>query len=521
MPFNCIEGYSKTRFNNYGNKMLTEIHDLFCSMSKEILRIKNFEDFMLVRIFIKVKSGSIKNINANLRDFFNINHINDREKNIVIKRAEGYTLEKLGRIYGVQRERIRQIEAKTLNKLKKIFKSSNFINYLHNKKKVDLTINETIIDDDYYKIFICRLDEIAEYKKVEINGKIFFYDFILYKSAENLFKNLLASIKLNGYVSYDMIENLSVDQNLLDYFILKNNLEVVNGLLTTKSNKREKMALYLKQNLIIDISNNNVRNIMKDLETNYDLMFDSERAFIGILNAVSYSIGSGKYTSLDNDPIIPKEIMELIINDIKTKKFIKTEVLYENYKGKIINLLSPTHLYLYIKKKYPNEYNYGGTNLVISTKGTKTSQSSRVYEYLQNVAEPVKRDDLRMMFGLDSVAMNVIEQQNDDIIKYGKNKYFLRGKLFASKENIDLISKYICGMKSFLVNDLYKYCLIKKLSIINDNFITSVEEFTSFCCNLKLNIFDDFILNKDNYRFERIEDENNLNADDLEFELDL
>ena len=60
--------------------------------------------------------------------------LNDREKDVIKKRfgideEQAFTLEEIGSIFNVTRERIRQIELKALKKLKKVRKSP-VLNYL-------------------------------------------------------------------------------------------------------------------------------------------------------------------------------------------------------------------------------------------------------------------------------------------------------------------------------------------------------------------------------------------------------
>jgi len=52
----------------------------------------------------------------------------ERSRNIVLKRAEGFTLEQVGKMYGLTRERIRQIESKTHKMLKTLMLESGYTN---------------------------------------------------------------------------------------------------------------------------------------------------------------------------------------------------------------------------------------------------------------------------------------------------------------------------------------------------------------------------------------------------------
>ena len=69
-----------------------------------------------------------------MEDFEN-SCLSDREK-MVLKLRNGvvdgkiYTLEEIGKMYGVTRERVRQIEAKALRRARRVFKNNNYLRTL-------------------------------------------------------------------------------------------------------------------------------------------------------------------------------------------------------------------------------------------------------------------------------------------------------------------------------------------------------------------------------------------------------
>src|SRR5690606_33523472 len=54
-----------------------------------------------------------------------LSRLSEKQKEVIrLRYAEGYTLEEVGKIYSVTRERIRQIEKKAIIRLRQVYKSS-------------------------------------------------------------------------------------------------------------------------------------------------------------------------------------------------------------------------------------------------------------------------------------------------------------------------------------------------------------------------------------------------------------
>ena len=88
-----------------------EIIDFIPAMNSDYIEVPSVEDIALLHEKLKVIESEL-------------NQLPERERKIIILRfgledGEPKTLEEVGRVIGVTRERIRQIEAKALKKLRK------------------------------------------------------------------------------------------------------------------------------------------------------------------------------------------------------------------------------------------------------------------------------------------------------------------------------------------------------------------------------------------------------------------
>lgn len=518
MPFYTIKGYDETIYSNDYDMTIENVFQKFISDLDFIKEFDSIEKYNTFNLFLNIKSFSNIDINSKIKNVLSDNKLNDREIDIYLRRGYGETLEEISHTYHVERERIRQIDKKNVLKMKSIFNNERVLTYLKNSNVLNLSLNESFLDDDLYRLFVLRIDELSDYRKFVDDNKIIQANKNYVNSIQSYLLELKQILDIKGIIEESNTRVNEYNETILNALLKELDLVRSDNKISIKSTKREKMALYIKDKVILDLTKKNIKNEIKEFNEKFGTDIDSERAFIGLVIDVAFSIGGGKYTSKENEPIVTDEILESIINEIQSKKFVKADVLYNKYNQFIENLLSPTHLYLYLKEHFYDSFNFGGTNLVISTLDTECSNAARAYSMLKNNDGPIDRDKLMLTLGIDTIRINIIDSQNEDIFKYGRQKYYLKSKLLMDKNSEDKIKLFLDKTNMFLAKDLLSYCLINGLEIIKNNFINDSYEFISFCLNCNSNIFECYSFNKDTNMFERKTDSKIENLD-LEFEL--
>lgn len=163
--------------NNFKSNLLKNIksYEFGCSLdtiaNKSILKITELREDLLIELLeekkVEIIEGdkyiiskpSIKNLLENL---FENNKIKERDYSIFCGRLEGRILEELGSSFGVTRERVRQIEVKTLVKIKNIFVREDKYCYLYE--------NYDISEEDFYIAFKeCK--EVYNYLKMKFKSR--------------------------------------------------------------------------------------------------------------------------------------------------------------------------------------------------------------------------------------------------------------------------------------------------------------------------------------------------------------
>ncbi|MBR5913417.1 MAG: hypothetical protein IKZ58_03500 [Selenomonadaceae bacterium] len=202
-------------------------------------QIRNISPDITVSEFAEYLTN-INNFNSGIfRDFadwlnFDLNTIveklfkaifkNERELNVIFGRADNKTLDEIGKDFGLTRERVRQIEAKTIKKFEKIYWA-----YSHNIFLCVYAMSggKKIINFDDFKNFVSNeYAKILRYfaTKLNFDEKIFYYDeelnAVIFQAGVNLteidiseFKNYLPNKIVEENIFLDAVENYAREKS--------------------------------------------------------------------------------------------------------------------------------------------------------------------------------------------------------------------------------------------------------------------------------------------------------------------
>ena len=158
-----------------------------------------------------------------------LSKLTEKERSVIIKRfglgncGEGKTLDEIGQIYGVSRERIRQIEDKALGKLKKYAKQLNNRYEKKNKDTSKVTINQT---SNNFVVSKYKSKQVIENKPV-LNTP---------KPIENV---NIPVIKQNEIIEPDIKESIIDEPLILEKEIPKNKRKIKLTKFEDKSNPKK------------------------------------------------------------------------------------------------------------------------------------------------------------------------------------------------------------------------------------------------------------------------------------------
>lgn len=162
---------------NFKNNLLNNIksYEFGCSLeiieNNSILKTTELREDLIIELLEEKKVEIIEgnkymitkpSIKSLLRNYFSNNKIKQRDYAIFYGRLEGRTLEDLGNCFGVTRERVRQIEVKTLVKIKNIFVREDKYCYLYE--------NYDISEEDF-NIAFKEDKEAYNYLKMKFKNK--------------------------------------------------------------------------------------------------------------------------------------------------------------------------------------------------------------------------------------------------------------------------------------------------------------------------------------------------------------
>lgn len=493
LKFKTYDGFENTMYSKYSDIALKEIHSMFLLDLDKIIKFETEKSFNTFMFFFNLFNQKQININERIAELLNKSHIDSKKIQLSIDRGNGITLENLGKIYGVTRERIRQIDAKTTGKLVNIYKMLRLKVYFDDMNIINLDLNLTSIDEQYYKLFASKLDVLDSYKKIIVDDKTFFVKNSTYSDCESALLNFLIN-KIN--LEFDELDIYDYPYELKKYVLVNNDYEIFGTKVSLKRTKRFYLEDYLKKHTIVDLSDVNAEIVLRELKDDYNLEFDSVSAVVRSLEDVAaHSLGNKKYTHINNNPIMTTDIKNELLNYIELKRRVTAQELVKRFGNEIENLLSPTHLYSYLKKNYSDLFSFGGTNLKIAVIGEAVSDAELVYNYLQTAKRPIERSELIVNLNLSAVALNIIDGQNEDIFKYGKSKLYLKSFLIFSDNDINIINDYLSRMRDFYPRDLMGYLSIKNKQLLLNNYITDENELISLInefssCNFKVFNFD-------------------------------
>ena len=389
------------QFKNFRCTTINEILNLNIEIDSaeniylyEIIEDDNYA-LIFKKLFLKLENyQSISKVLMTL-----INKLKDRELDVLELRINNFTLEECGEKFGVTRERVRQIEKKAINKIKKTL----------DDLKIDKYIEEYFSHQENLS-----LEDIFEYLEIDEKSEIFmrYYissnpkfeirnNFVIDKELTEYIKVALSTLKKEKFILF--VEEIYALMNDGKYDI---SLEKLDAILCNLEYKRiDDIYIYSKVPLAnfimhlfkykikkeVELNEDNFIKINKLMKETFGIEFESgKRAAIARIrdtkNIILVDSNTFMYFDLDK---VPKELIEEIEEKLEeclsntnttiaATLFGKNRSLWNSYK---IN--SHMHLYSIIQYYFSEQYQIGRGNTLSITKLNQKVESA--YDTLKNL----------------------------------------------------------------------------------------------------------------------------------------
>ena len=404
--------------------------------------------------------------------------IEPKKMAILKDRIKGRTLESIANDYGVTRERIRQIATKVKNKIK-CYANQNrvnelFIGNIHIKEK-----NTSLLDDESYNNYFELIDLITENNRVDYDGKTVFVSNELIDKIANIEKTVSDEIENNGLILKDDIDFMDIDEKLVSHFLKAEGISESKGCYHKGNSIYDKLMAFIEKYKVLNLSKEEIDHTTELLDNLFGLRnLDKRNIEAALCRKGAVSLGDGQLTIMKWIPDIEPIVFSKIKSKIYFEKIICANSLFEIFKMKLSPEFTPNALYFKLKKECSEEFNFGGTNLMISVSGVEPSIAANVKKYVSEAEMPTANINIFKEFKIDNIALNIIINQ-DDTLFYIDNIYIWTLDNMKIDEILSDCFLYIQNKKSFYLMDLYKKIIQLHLDEMVKNFITTFERFNS------------------------------------------
>lgn len=426
-----------------------------------------------------------------------------RKIDILLKHYQGETLEKIGEVYNLTRERVRQIEKKGYER---ILKEKNILNEM-------VSLLRSISHDDYF-ISSNHLNFLNE-NELELL-KLFLYllfesrsgylnkdNIIIELSSEKLFDKIDNWIleNIDKYeIVYDIdsikdkiIEDIGVNQNsssmlhkyidkeIKKLYYLKNDKYVYK-----KLRKIDIFRVIVRENFPegINLYNNDIQNFISIYLNEYSQTQQKKynlRTFQAALQRFLVVVDRGTYDFAEKIPEIPdillEEIMELI-NFYDGPMFIK---MLFSYFDKELQLLGITNHYSFQSalRKVQEKYQLLVSKDYVSKRETNqknSKYSSIIIKYCLNLNRVFLINELGSKFSAVSPIYIENTLRNSEKFVLLGNKKWIPLSLIEHKDPIQLknaVDLFLKEEKFISIKEVFSYLLLKHNNLLKDFYIDS------------------------------------------------
>lgn len=383
----------------------------------------------------------------------------ERELMVIYERSTGKTLQEVGKIFNITRERVRQIEAKTVKKfLKSGIKNIFVFMYALTEGKNAIVLDdlEKIIDQEYAKIIWCLIP------KMDFNQSLYHYDkdldAVIFSQNQN--RKFLTAYELKKFlpeimeenIFFETVKNLATEKKYPIEVLLEKFLQIYK-----KSGKifhKHRLTLIFKCDYILkerfqsgykiadETDYTKFLRYLKEIfadETNYSQRnIDAQISINGVL------CGRGKYIHPDFVHI-PLEIVKLIKNFVEEspRNVLPYKEIFIALKDKLTDTQITNHYFLQgVIKLNQSKFNCTLRKDYL-TADENMNIADEFNDFVRNRGEVSIQDIKSEFISFEDVNVNLLLPRCPEIIPIGEG-------LYLHSSRLNLLDKDFADIEIFL-----------------------------------------------------------------------
>lgn len=503
----------------YGDKIeeYADLNEMYISDLQGI-EYSYFDDYNKVFYLNKilVDLNEVTDINKILRNSLPSNISKRNKKIIKLRIIEGKTLEEVGKLVGLTRERIRQIEKKILDIC--------FLNLKKYKFFFFLELNFNSSEFFYIKDLIDLLDKENYFiVNMIVSGnidKLYYYEPLerVYLEPKDNFdsdlKEIVEIIPNYGETEEDLGFILELlDELFLDISygegikILEKNDVYIRDIYYFKGNLNNKTMIEIIFKYIhrseLTLDDKGVKIINKYINNIFEKEINNNaRNWQGVISRIDEIIlvNPKTYVHIDHIPVdteVIKSLKYILDEELTESNYIYSERLLErvNLEHPNNNIISKHHIYSLIKYYYSEYYQTSsGNSLQISKIGTpRLTNSEYIYNICLKKGGVISLDKIQKITKWSNHIIEMAISNNDKMVKLGGQKcgivklLFKNDELSLFKQNLkdDMKEGYTTSSKFY-----YKLLFDENMSIfLNRNKIKNGKELVGLMKYFDKNIY--------------------------------
>ncbi len=434
-----------------------------------------------------------------------LNEFKERDFQIIQSRAQGMTLEKIGKKYNVSRERIRQIEKKVIEKLNSWMTRNSFFELLIidldskffiSCKKINIYLKKC---GDIFSYVYQHMDSTNYNKK--LNG--FILDNNKYDECNTVVDSLPERFTDKEFeqIIKTAEESLNDHDDFIKTIILTEYCKTENvyhkSRLTLADIYGEVLKTYFIQG--IHISDDKEINLFKKYVFDiYGIMLNQKNRAIGaVISRVGILCDKGIY-KFDDGNFISEELVQRIykyIIDTKAPALL-TNTVFEKFKSELVNEGVNNRFFLQgiLHKKYADTLYFRRD--YISKDNLFVNLYTQINDYIEKFDNPVSKSQIIEAFpGVSEVTVNIAVSDESIINLFGS--YIHAKKIDIAKSDIDylhsILKKAFKTKNTIHCKNIFYYIEKDNPVVLSNNYM-----FQPFCCYSVLEY-----LFKDEFTFDR------------------